>query len=778
MAGQDNRLGAPTEGLGQNVTFSIGGGQRTPQAGAGQVGPMRMSMQGDGRANNTARGQAIPTIQDNGVMQTLLRFGEGIIKPKLEQARNEAFVTGMQRVATGEAVKEIVDEQPWYSQVFGDTPTVEGARAYAGFAKSQEVVTAIEADMDNLRSQSPDQFKQLISDRLTNINTGDLDTDLVVKQSLIKESGTLMKRHAKEHIGWQQDNFAKAQQGAQLAAASGLSATLGRVNKGSVDDMASGVPIGSTVDEGDELEKKISFARTFDPIPGVPIETTRKLHSATIGSILSQGNLHAFYTLEDAGIIEGLGPDASKRLRDQADRIESRKRAEMPVEFSERFAQIKSAVAFYDRVGVREKTNAAIEKLNTDWKAMTGAREPLISGKDQAEIQANLIVKQENAKRTIKESWARHETARAEGASSRGAADQEEEKSISSTLFIARQGGNIKDIPAPAVRAMWNGLNSALPPSAPVEARAVLYETRRAQAVNGVFDVNGQAFIRGSVNQALAENNVGLWHTTYVKEYLPLITPDGRHDAALAYFGEFGPQMHAYHSLRISDNDANSQVGGFNLVTKSTVPAKFSKDDAPLLKAVNSVAVNDRHSAGLFSSDKLTPESASDLANIMKPMVERLRGVDPEDAAKSVKYGLSAQGYEFVGGHMLKTNGGPRFADSLNAYRNQKGDNIGEDNLNAAVKGAVEKTAKKFGLRNVRPQYDLGPGNVPRLMVGGYNEQSLYVGIPLTIPEIHTHWVGKQPTVLGVSVNTDLPSPSASKAEWAAYRKQQATKPK
>lgn len=775
MAGQDNRLGAPTEGLGQNVTFAIGGSQRTPQTGAGQQGSMRMAMGGDGRANNTASGQRVPIIQDNGVMQTLMRFGEGIIKPKLDAARNEAFVTGMQRVATGEAIKEIVDEQPWYANVFGDTPTVEGARAYAGFAKSQEVVSAIEADMPNLRSQSPDAFKQLIAERLNTVNTGDLDTDLVVKQSLIKESASLMKRHTKEHIGWQQDNFAKAQQGAQIAAANGLAAVLGQFNKGSVEDLADGTPSGSTLDDGDKVEKQLAFISTFNPIPGVPEGTTQKLHAATIGGILSQGNLHAFYTLLDGGVVSEarLGADNFKRLMDQADRIESRKRAEMPSSLAGELAEVKSMVAFYDRKGVREETNKRIDKLNATWQALTGAREPLIAGKEQAEIQSNLIIKQENAKRTIRETYARQEAARSERQYGSAVAQQDEGKVINDTLILARQGANLKDVPAPAVRGMWNGLNRLFPPSASAEQRGLLYETRKAQAQHGEFDDNGRAFIVSNANRAIESSDVGLWHTMYVKEYLPLITKDGRHDVATAYFGDYGARMHAYHSLSIGNDDVNGQVAGFNVINRSAPPVKLGKDDSGFLKAVAAIAKNDNPTPGLFTSNRVSKEAEADLVALLKPMADRLPGVPTEDAVASSMHALRRQGIELVGGHLLRTNGGPSFSAAVNSYQNQERNNIPADRVNEAVSKSVELTTKKYGLRNVRPQYDVSAG-VPRLLVMGYTEDGQLKAVPLTIPEIHEHWGGKPKAAK--PEGSGQPSIYASPEEWAVYRKKQSSK--
>ena len=742
MAGQDNRLGAPTEGLGQNVTFAIGDSQRTPQTGAGQQGSMRMAMGGDGRANNTASGQRVPIIQDNGVMQTLMRFGEGIIKPKLDAARNEAFVTGMQRVATGEAIKEIVDEQPWYANVFGDTPTVEGARAYAGFAKSQEVVSEIETAMPELRQKSPDEFKSIIADKLTNVNTGDLDTDVVVKQSLIKESASLMKRHTKEHIGWQQDNFAKAQQGAQTAAANRLAATLGRVSKGSVDDLASDVPMGSTIDAGDEMEAKQAFIQTFMPLPGVPIETTHKLHSATISSLLSQGNLHAYYTLEDAGIIsdDWIGPENAKRLRDQADRVEARKRAEMPESLVGELARVRTMISLFDRTGINKEQADSIAKLNSNFKSLTGAREPLISGNDQATMQSNLLRKQIDEERSAKEAWARREQARSDAAHDARVKDSDTETAVVSTINAYVSGAHTGAFPAPLRREAWSVLNHKLPP----ESKHVLYAARRNQAINGNIDDEGKANILNTARLAESSDNSDAWDKLYRTEYLPLLEQDGNQRIALEYFDkEFGRKMAAYHSLSIAPGDTSAKVAGFVQATKlSGAAGNWSKtsDETAILSEVSKVARNDNPTGGIFTSDKLNDTALRMLTLRIKRPIEDFGNVPLSHSVPAQIIGLRAKGVEFVGGYMLEThNKGKPISVALNEL-GTGADRVPRERLNDVVRDTVAAHAKAQGIADPIPVYSLDANGQPALVVSGYDSASKWRSFPVRLEDFKKHY--------------------------------------
>lgn len=788
MAGQDNRLGAPTEGLGQTVTFAAGGSGGVPQTGAGQQGQLRAGIQGSGMARNTAGPITLNPVKNNEILNTLNKLGQEIMKPKIEAARNAAYVSGMQRVASGEAIKEIVDEQPWYSKIFGDTPAIEGARAYTGFAKAQAIVSEIDADMPNLREISPQSFKQLMTDRLNTISTGDPDTDVMVAQSLIKEMPTIMKRHTKEHIGWQQDNLAKTQQAAQVAAANSLTATLSKFNSSqSVDDLASGEPLGSTLDAGDVVEKQIVFANTFAPLPGVPLETSQKLSTATISNLLSQRNLHAFYTLEDAGVIDGLGEDNARRLRDKADRVEARARAEMPESLSNDFATVKALVSAYDRKGVEEELVKRISKLNSDYKALTGAREPIISGRSRAELIGDLMSRQVNARRTIEAAWDRRNAAGSgsDGVSYGGSASraQEEETAVVGTITKMVDGEHIKNLPKALRDKTWSVLHRL-----PAEQQYLLHSARINQFQQGTIDTEGQGYIRSRAQIAQAGSSAADWDNLYRTEWLPLITRDGSERVALGYFGEeFGRKMHAYSGFAPAAGDVNATVAAFTQAVKlgdQQPPLPSGDRGADILKAVKDVAKNDNQSGGWFTSDSLNEEDQLSVAREVSRAVENMPGVDLEDAVAAQVSGMRARGVEFAAGFKWDTGGGPRVADSLDAYSIAQKSDIGAPRLNDAIKSSINGRAKELGIDSPRPTYVLDDRGNPTLRVIGYNKASKLISFSLTVPEIHDMWVKDKESKRGLlNLNLELkPMPEeyrknyATEAEWIAYEKRQAAR--
>ena len=789
MAGQDNRLGAPTEGLGQTVTFAIGDSARTPQASAGQQGQLRVNASGSGQARNTASGITLNPVGESEILKTLNRLGQDILKPKIEAARNAAFVSGMQRVASGEAIQEIVNEQPWYSQIFGDTPAVEGARAFTGFAKAQAITAEIDADMGNLREMSPQSFKQVMTDRLTSIGTGDPDTDVMVANSLIKEMPTIMKRHTKEHIGWQQDNMAKAQQGAQAAAANSLMATLSKFNSSaSVDDIANGASIGSTLDEGDVLEKKIAFANTFSPIPGVPLETTQKLSTATIGGLLSQRNLHAYYTLEDAGVVESLGPENAKRLRDQADRVESRARAEMPESLSNDFADVRAMVAMYDSKGIKEALGKRVSKLNSDYKALTGAREPLISGASRADMLGDLMTKQINAKRTAQEAWDRRERASAVSYGGTASKAQETETAIVTTQTMMREGRSIRTLPKALRDATWASLHPQPNDDRAVAAqrRGLLTSARISQFHNGTVDEEGRGYMQTRAMMAESSDNSSNWDELYRTEYLPLIGRDGSESIAAGYFGEeFGRKMNAYHRLGVPRDDINSQVAAFTQVTKvmgATGNWTKGTEDSNILIEVKKQLSNDNPTSGWFSSNKVSDAAAQSVVLAIKRGVSNRGGISLADSVASHISGLRTNGDEFVGGYRLSTmKSGERISVALDKYGIAAKNDVPPDRVDDVVGQGIDREAARVGIKEAIPVYAVDARGNPIITLIGFNKAGKLISTNISIPDLHDNWAkGNVKTKLQYGPKlTYLPKEgqpglSASQEEWAAYRKRQA----
>src|SRR5262245_48675219 len=111
-------------------TFSIDPGSPvTPRQTAGEVAVMS-NIQPSAVAQQIAPMAQVDTGINGATVDALLKMGSDVLQPQIKAAAQQQFMEGVQRASTGEAVKDIVESQPWYTQVFGPSSAVAGARAY------------------------------------------------------------------------------------------------------------------------------------------------------------------------------------------------------------------------------------------------------------------------------------------------------------------------------------------------------------------------------------------------------------------------------------------------------------------------------------------------------------------------------------------------------------------------------------------------------------------------------------------------------------------------
>ena len=106
-----------------------------------------------GNVNPQASQQAL-TYQSpppDKTFEAVIGFADKAFGEKLGEIKQEQFLRGMQQAASGEALTDIVNEQPWYSKVFGDSDVVEGARQYSALEKGAEFSTQLDQEMPELR---------------------------------------------------------------------------------------------------------------------------------------------------------------------------------------------------------------------------------------------------------------------------------------------------------------------------------------------------------------------------------------------------------------------------------------------------------------------------------------------------------------------------------------------------------------------------------------------------------------------------------------------------
>lgn len=742
----DNTLGAPTEGLGQTVTFTSAG-VAVPQARGARRQGLRAGQQGNGTANLTARHGPIQDAREGAaVLDVFRRLGNDILAPRLEQARNDAFLTGMQRAAGGEAIKEIVNEQPWYSQVFGDTPVVEGARAFSSYARVQEEALAIENDMPNLRQRSPSEVQGILAQRLSAIQTGDRGTDSLVMQSMMKELPGIMKRHAKEHLGWQQDNYAKQWHNGVTTASNRFAATMARFNpdpSGKPEALLNGGEVGAVTDAGDVLEAKIAFVQSFVPTAGIPADTYDKLTTNTIGSLLSQGNLHAYYALDDAKLIDNLSPESASKLRLAADRAEGRARAEMPLAFIDELAKIKTLPALFDQDGIDEQLNERVAALNRKYNSITGAREPLLSGNTVAELKNSIMEKQIAADRRIQESYAKVNDRRLDEATKQA----EREVAARTTQSLMLEGGYIGDVPADLRREVWRKLYSDPDRTKLMRARALQINQE------GGRDTEGMGHIQTQARMSIDSDNPNIWEQLYQTEFKPLLeSANGKDSVARVYFGDYAEKMAYYHSIRPANASDSAILAAF-VQTQQPRRPDVSTDkkslDQQVVKALADVADN-TYDSGWLTSDGVREADLGALRDRLIPAIKAQGSSgDIKDRVKAALVNAKDKGLEIGGGYYWDAGSGPKLLTALNNYG--AGDvriTIGKE-LNEAVRLGVESVVKATGMIEHKVVYH-NQGGTPRLLVMGIDEKSgMTNAYPLTVDSIHAKYIATKKAAEG-----------------------------
>lgn len=167
---------------------------------------------GQGVGNGATQGQMQqPTSTANPTLDLLMQAGSALLAPMLKQAKTSAYIQGMQRAMSGEAVTSIAADQPWYSKLFGESDVTEGARAYTGNTVAQTQVAAMTDAMPQLRTMDAAGSTKYFTDSVNSALTGDPATDLSIMQSMTRALPAVMREQAKQHFGWQQEQATAAE---------------------------------------------------------------------------------------------------------------------------------------------------------------------------------------------------------------------------------------------------------------------------------------------------------------------------------------------------------------------------------------------------------------------------------------------------------------------------------------------------------------------------------------------------------------------------------------
>ena len=500
--------------LGSGVT-SVSG---APQAG----GPNQQLGSGGLQGGGVIRGVApvAPPQQEDRTLDAILDIGQGILERNLKEAQNKAFLSGVQRVMTGEAVKDIVDEQPWYTQIFGPSSTAQGARAYAQIAQVDKYTADLYGDMDRLQQMTPDEVGPEVINRMNNYLTGDDATDAAVQMKMVESAGPFFKAHAKQHYKWQQTNMQTQVTNAMLQAGDTIQAA------------ARGWMEGTSTQQDRDMALSGALA-SWQPLAGQSAKSYwEAVKTATITS-MAKGNHYmaqAVWAKRDGGhsLFESAPADVQLELLNARETYEARTREkEGTLEFGAEMGRIQGLMA----TGQMSPADgvAAMENVNTQFRLKTGIDGDVYDKKDIARfIQSDYSAYYKAAQAAA--------NARLEGTKAQQTLSEQVASTTTAAILGNAQAALDSAIPRQVVDNTFLGV---------VRAQAEAGQDPMDLIVKNYVGAGGGG--SGYVNKALQNNMMsGIYASSggytpmldqTVQQYDALIARPGGKATALGYFG-------------------------------------------------------------------------------------------------------------------------------------------------------------------------------------------------------------------------------------------------
>ncbi len=238
----------------------------------------------------------------DGTVEELVKLGQKFLQPKIEEAKNRKYLEGMQKAASGVALKEIEAEQEWYDRLFGEAPAVEGARAYTVAARAAKFQAEQIARLPELAELPPSQLPERFNAAIQEQMTGDPDTDALLTAELLKVGPELIKQHTKAH-------YLHLQGVADQSRYSAIRESLSAFNAVHTSNAAN-------LDDLEVAEARV--ATIMIPPPGVNAERhLEQLAKATVDS-LAAGEIKPARFLYDMGMLERFTPQQRDAIRQAA----------------------------------------------------------------------------------------------------------------------------------------------------------------------------------------------------------------------------------------------------------------------------------------------------------------------------------------------------------------------------------------------------------------------------------------------------------------------------
>lgn len=720
-----NNLGAPASGFGQNVSFAFQPGEVPSEHDVSRATPVvagSINADNVGIRDNSVQAAHLP---DDHAFQALMDAGMEIMGPKVKEARTKAFVAGMQSAAQGEAVKDIVDKQPWYSRIFGDSDFVSGARSYSGHAQAAVAAGALEDQMPELRKMDPAQVQQVMVKTIMGAQTGDPVTDAQIMKTMTAQLPALMRRQAKENYAYRQDQASQAEAHSMMSGAKQLQTAAGGMVAEVQDDESgghAGYAPGATSPEQFKVQSD-AFVRSIVPVAGRDLTNWQLNTAKTMKDMARGGMFHALNAIESKGGMEALTEDQRASVQAVRDTEEKQQRALNEAPYLQQIAQIKAGVKFLPDGSTPASFVKRMQDVNNAYQTRTGSKLGMFTPEQMVSISTEgLETVYRDRRDELKKSQAL-----AEKGQTQALKDQAAARSVVQTAGLLEAGTSLPPGTSDADKTgAWMQLR-ATNPERYFKATAAAY-----QGGERAVDPETKNLMLGAINGSISVNDPKPLMDMYTQLYLPMISGGVKdksgqwsgtagEQTAMGYLGEdMGKKMRIFHTYMKQGQSAAAMTNAFVLPTISARISVTDKDDQKVVKEVESRL--SYYSPEWFGTPEehgnidLRADQSEFIAGLVKHKASDLRINDGDwkaatgQALNSLR-GDGGQGLQVLGGYgWLNPSGSSRVVQSLSSGADPVPTNRVADMLRDTLKERIVAAGADPSDRTQIVRYADGPG--------------------------------------------------------------------
>lgn len=526
-------------------------------------------------------------------------LAQSVVEPYIEREQQKRFYEGARRQLEGEALADIVDDQPWYSKIFGPSASVQGARKMAQLRAVDEVVNGMAAEMPELRKLDGDQFQAELFKRADSVVTGDDQTDALIQMQILESSAPLIRAHTKEHYAYVQEEMQKEYTNASITSATALQTAAQEHARGLMSD-----------DEWAQMKLKTS--QSLMPLEGQNEQSYFQSVYASGVEAMQTGKWHYVKMLEDSGVLDAMPIEMRQRFRTTKRTAENQAQADLALGDYHLELSKLTAASQAGKISPNQVLEG-VKRINAQVARSTGMDRPFLDARDvQSLITNNLngIYRQQE---------------RAANAAAAANEKRQERAEQARLVNMAIGTGNIGNLVSAGVVSGTDAQAAATP----IMQQQMAADDGRWQSLAvQSFNQSGfkfdylQSEIQRGLRQSVGEDYNSAWQHSF-DLYARLNESAGGQAAASAYAGDYAGQMQeAYEMIKAG----SAPDVAYNRVFKAPQQVSLSETDAKAVNEAVANKVNDPYLFGLWSHNPLNQRSQQTIAEIAAPIMKQFSG--------------------------------------------------------------------------------------------------------------------------------------------------------